>query len=141
MTSEELTQIEQSKIKRIKYTIFEKIILDFQLKSHHNFLMKFINLFRMYDQNNFGCVGELQFNDMMNKIDPECSIDRSKLLKQLDPNAHDVITFTQCVSVFSSVNFCFLMIMLLMIFGANVASIESISRAFGFPNSYKILSI
>ena len=67
--------------------------------------MKFIGLFRMYDQNNYGHISELQFNDMMNKVDPECTIDRSKLLKQLDPNAHDVITFTQCVSVFSSVKF------------------------------------
>lgn len=102
LTREELTQIEQSKIRKIKYSIFEKIILDFQLKSHHNFQMKFIGLFRMYDQNNYGHISELQFNDMMNKVDPECTIDRSKLLKQLDPNAHDVITFTQCVSVFSS---------------------------------------
>ena len=45
---------------------------------------------------------------MMNKVDPECTIDRSKLLKQLDPNAHDVITFTQCVSVFSSVKFSYI---------------------------------
>jgi len=65
-------------------------------------LTKFIALYRNYDNFNYGYINEEQFEDMMNKVDADCRIDRSKLLKQLDPNNHDVITFTQCVSVFSS---------------------------------------
>ena len=37
--------------------------------------------------------------------------------------------------------FCFLITILPIMLGAKVASIESISNAFGFPNSYRILSI
>lgn len=31
---------------RIEYNLFQKSILDFQLKSHENFLTKFIKIFR-----------------------------------------------------------------------------------------------
>lgn len=95
--------MDANKEQKIKYSIFEKIILDFQLKSHHNFLTKFIGLYRIYDTSNFGYINEEMFQDMMSKIDAEGAIDRSRLLKQLDANNHNVITFTQCVSVFSSV--------------------------------------
>ena len=102
LTREEQEALEDQKVLKIKYTLFEKIILDFQLKSHHNFLKKFINLFREYDNTNLGYINEDQFEDMLDKIDSEKTLDRSKLLKQLDPYNNSVITFTHCVSVFSS---------------------------------------
>ena len=86
----------------IRYSAFEKIILDFQLKSHHAFLSKFISIFRVYDYLNFGYINETNFRDMINTIDPEGRLDSSKLLSLIDPHEMDVITFSTCVSVFSS---------------------------------------
>ena len=81
LTREEQEALEDQKVLKIKYSLFEKIILDFQLKSHHNFLKKFINLFREYDSSNLGYINEEQFDDMIDKIDPDKSQDKSKLLK------------------------------------------------------------
>ena len=73
LTREEQEALEDQKVLKIKYSLFEKIILDFQLKSHHNFLKKFINLFREYDSSNLGYINEEQFDDMIDKIDPDKS--------------------------------------------------------------------
>jgi Ca2+-binding EF-hand superfamily protein len=86
----------------IKYSHFEKIILDFQLKSHHHFLSKFISIFRVYDPNNFGYINEEQFRDMMGTIDPDRKVDIQKLLHLIDPHEMNVVPFSACVSVFSA---------------------------------------
>lgn len=86
----------------IKYKDFEKIILDFQLKNHHNFISKFISLFRIYDSPNFGFINTEQFRDMMGGIDPERRLDVDSLLLKIDPHDMNVIPFSVCVSVFST---------------------------------------
>lgn len=86
----------------IKYKEFEKIILDFQLKSHRAFLSRFINLFRQYDYNNFGFINEDQFKEMVNTIDPEQKLDLDAILQAIDPQEMGVFPFSACVSVFSS---------------------------------------
>ena len=86
----------------IDYASFEKIILDFQLKSHHNFLSKFISIFRVYDQTNFGYINEASFREMISTICQEGSLDINNLLSIIDPHEMDIITFSTCVSVFST---------------------------------------
>ena len=85
----------------IKYKEFEKIILDFQLMSHRDFLAKFITLFRQYDVNNFGYVIEEQFREMMNTVDPEQKLDIDEILQSIDPQEMGYFPFSACVSIFS----------------------------------------
>ena len=56
-----LMKVEKESQKQIEYKKFEKIILDFQLKSHHNFLSNFLNLFRKVDQDQNGVIDEDEF--------------------------------------------------------------------------------
>lgn len=85
----------------IKYRDFEKIILDFQLISHREFLSKFITLFRQFDTNNFGYVNEEQFREMMTHIDPESKLDIDEILQSLDPQEMGYFPFSACVGLFS----------------------------------------
>ena len=86
----------------IKYKDFEKIILDFQLRNHHAFLSRFITVFRAYDPNNFGYIGEQQFREMVASIDHERKLDVDKLLQAIDPQEMGVIPFSACVNLFTT---------------------------------------
>jgi Ca2+-binding EF-hand superfamily protein len=95
---------EQEK-KRIKYVAFQKIILDFQLKSHENFLINFIEKFRQVDSDQNGIVDEAEFRKLIKTIDPqsEMGIKVDLLLDILDPFSNDIITFSSIVTLLSSV--------------------------------------
>lgn len=85
----------------IKYKDFEKIILDFQLLSHRQFLSRFINMFRQYDANNFGYLDEDQFKELMTTVDPEQRVNLDSIMEAIDPQEMGVFPFSACVSVFS----------------------------------------
>jgi Ca2+-binding EF-hand superfamily protein len=85
----------------IKYKEFEKIILDFQLISHREFLSKFITLFRQFDTNSFGYITEEQFREMMHLIDPEQRLNIEEILQAIDPQEMGYFPFSACVSIFS----------------------------------------
>lgn len=95
---------EQEK-KRIKYFYFQKIILDFQLKSHENFLTNFIDKFRQVDSDQNGIVDENEFRKLIKLVDPnqEMGIKLDHLLDILDPFSNDIITFSSIVTLLSSV--------------------------------------
>lgn len=106
---------EQEK-KRIKYSNFEKvefglpqIILDFQLKSHENFLCKFIEKFRQVDRDQNGIIDEREMRELVKIIDPrgEMGMQIDEMLDLLDPFSNDIITFSSVVTLLSSVNFIY----------------------------------
>lgn len=96
---------EQEK-KRIKYVAFQKIILDFQLKSHENFLINFIEKFKQVDTDQNGIVDETEFRKLIKTIDSqnEMGIKIDILLDILDPFSNDIITFSSIVTLLSSVD-------------------------------------
>jgi len=87
----------------IDYNVFQKIILDFQLKSHEKFLKNFVQLFRRSDKDINGIIDEGEFKDMVNNMEKySIQPDVQKLLMVVDPYNHQQITFSQCVSLFSA---------------------------------------
>lgn len=44
----------------IEYSLFQKVILDFQLKSHEKFLKTFLTYFRLVDKDNNGIINEVK---------------------------------------------------------------------------------
>ncbi|EGR31721.1 hypothetical protein IMG5_103650 [Ichthyophthirius multifiliis] len=104
MTREEYLGYQQEKEKaRIEFTVFQKIILDFQLKSHEKFLRKFIQLYRSVDQDQNGIINENEFRDLLIKMGIEKDeTEIQKMLSQVDAYNKQQITFSQCVTLFSS---------------------------------------
>ena len=45
---------------KISFAVFQKTILDFQLKSHENFLRPFVYLFKNVDKDNNGIIDEVE---------------------------------------------------------------------------------
>lgn len=95
---------EQEK-KRIRFSAVEKIILDFQLKSHENFLEKFMGLFKQVDKDQNGIVDENEFRELAKTIDSKgnLGLNIDEMLDVLDPFSNDIITFSSIVTLFSSV--------------------------------------
>jgi hypothetical protein len=90
----------------IEYNIFQKVILDFQLKSHEKFLKNFVACFRLVDKDMNGIIDEPEFREMIGYFESHAMrCDPEKLLAVIDPYNHQQITFSQCVSLFSSVSF------------------------------------
>ncbi|EEH11761.1 EF hand protein, putative (macronuclear) [Tetrahymena thermophila SB210] len=104
VTREQLLAMQQEKEKfKIEYVIFQKIILDFQLKSHEKFLKKFILLFRSVDKDLNGVIDEEQFKELIDKMDvKKDDTEIQRYLSILDPFNKQQITFSQCVTLFSS---------------------------------------
>jgi Ca2+-binding EF-hand superfamily protein len=97
--------LKEQERKRIKYFYFQKIILDFQLKSHENFLNNFIDRFRIVDSDQNGIVDEDEFRKLIKQIDSsqDMGIKIDYLLDILDPFSNDIITFSSIVTLLSSV--------------------------------------
>jgi len=69
MTREErLTIALQKDSEKLKYSEFQKAVLDFQLKEHEKFLYKFIVIFKQVDQDNNGILNEDEFVDLVKKM-------------------------------------------------------------------------
>jgi len=104
LTREEQNRIFSEKEKMVlEYSSFQKTILDFQLKSHEKFLKNFVTYFKMVDKDNNGILDEGEFKELSayfenHKVDPEAG----KFLLVIDPYNHQQITFSQCVSLFST---------------------------------------
>lgn len=63
----EHNDIQRSKLK-IKYGIFLKAVLDFQLKNHEKLIKPFVQVFKMRDRDNDGIVNEEQFVQIIEDI-------------------------------------------------------------------------
>ena len=50
---------------KLKFHVFMKCVLDFQLREHEKFLGHFIAMFKRVDQDKDGVINEVQFRDLM----------------------------------------------------------------------------
>ncbi|CAG9322690.1 unnamed protein product [Blepharisma stoltei] len=106
LTREELLSAkekEKANNGKIAYTDLLKILLDFQLKGHEKFLSKFIQLFRKVDSDNNGVVNEMEFRELLAFTEMGFSEeDTLRLLHIVDPYNNQQITFSECISLFST---------------------------------------
>jgi len=105
LTREEIMNL--SKIKeefKIPYPDFQKIILDFQLKSHDKYLRNFVYLFKKVDQDNNGIVNEEEFLQLLQALNiykDDFNEQGNRLLNIIDPYNKQFLTFSETVSLFS----------------------------------------
>ncbi|CAD8178548.1 unnamed protein product [Paramecium octaurelia] len=104
LTREEQLSLLQEKDKyKLEYSVFQKIILDFQLKSHEKYLKKFILTFKQMDTDANGIIDENEFRNLIDILNFGAGdLDIQKYLNIIDPYSHQQITFSQCVTLFSS---------------------------------------
>lgn len=88
--------------KLISFEKFLKILLDFSLMSHEKFLKKFVDLFNSIDQNKDGILDENETIDLVKKLKIVETEDQiHKILAKADPNNNKIVTFSDCVQVFT----------------------------------------
>ncbi|CAD8107064.1 unnamed protein product [Paramecium sonneborni] len=104
LTREEQLSLLQERDKyKLEYSVFQKIILDFQLKSHEKYLKKFIVTFKQMDTDANGIIDENEFRNLIEVLNFGAEdLDIQKYLNIIDPYSHQQITFSQCVTLFSS---------------------------------------
>lgn len=95
-----LLKVERESQKQIKYSQFEKVILDFQLKSHHLFLKNFLSMFRQIDSDQNGIIDEEEFMHLLSSL--QLDVHARKFLEKIDPYNNKIISFSQCITLFSA---------------------------------------
>lgn len=91
---------------KISFKDFQKIVLDFQIKSRDRYLKNFVYLFRKADADNNGILNEEEFFELLknlNVYDDYLEENAIRLLNIIDPHNHKQIIFTECVSLFKMV--------------------------------------
>jgi len=89
----------------ILYSDLQKIILDFQLTTHEKYIQKFTKLFKGIDVDKNGLVNEVEFRELIARM--KVPIDEEgieSLLQTVDPYDNQKISYSECISLFSSVN-------------------------------------
>jgi len=89
----------------LKFAVFLKCVLDFQLKEHEKFLAPFVQIYKRVDVDRDGILNEEEFRNLMatigfNQDSPstEFSTHRvEKFLQDIDPYSNQKITFSECV--------------------------------------------
>ena len=88
---------------KLAFTDFLKILLDFQLKGHEKFLLKFMKLFRQFDKDKNGVINEEEFRQLIIATDPnKTDQEIQDLLNMVDPHNNQQISFSECVNFLSS---------------------------------------
>jgi Ca2+-binding EF-hand superfamily protein len=99
----EARQDESRDAGKIMYEDFLKILLDFQLKGHEKFLLKFMKLFRQFDKDKNGVINEEEFRQLIIATDPnKTDKEIQDLLNLVDPHNNQQISFSECVNFLSS---------------------------------------
>ena len=81
-----------------------QIVLDFQLATHEKYIKKFITLFKKLDGDTNGILNEEEFRQLVTMIRVAASEeDVERLLQIVDPYNNQQITFSECLSLLSSV--------------------------------------
>jgi Ca2+-binding EF-hand superfamily protein len=83
---------------------FQKIVLDFQLKSHDKFLKNLIFIFKRFDSDNNGIISEDEFINLIHTLNiykDDLNEQIKRILTVIDPFNKKIITFSECVSLFS----------------------------------------
>ena len=111
MTSRKLTREEIMNASRVKedykipFNDFQKIILDFQLKSHDKFLKNFIFVFKKIDSDNNGIISEEEFINLLkilNVYKEDFNDHAYRLLNIIDPYNKKQITFSDTVTLLNN---------------------------------------
>jgi len=106
VTREEINQMQSKQTNKIQYTDLQKIILDFQLAKHENYLKKFTTLFKEMDTRREGILKEAEFRQLINRMEiPVTEKDIQRFLQRVDPYNNQKITYSECLALFSSVVF------------------------------------
>ena len=72
-------------------------------------MSKFLAIFREVDTDGNGIINEAEFRDLIDiSLITFTETEILKLLKNIDPHNHQSITYTQCVTLFSTVLIIFL---------------------------------
>merc|ERR1712166_1650290 len=88
---------------KMMFDDFLKILLDFQLKGHEKFLLKFMKLFRQFDKDKNGVINEEEFRQLIIATDPnKTDKEIQDLLNLVDPHNNQQISFSECVNFLSS---------------------------------------
>jgi Ca2+-binding EF-hand superfamily protein len=98
---------------KLKFHVFLKCVLDFQLREHEKFLSFFVSQFKQVDSDRDGVINEQQFASLMASLgfreDYAQSISGDfhasridKFLELVDPFNNNKITFSECVHLLSS---------------------------------------
>jgi len=88
---------------KMAYNDFLKVLLDFQLKGHEKFLLKFMKLFRQFDKDKNGVINEEEFRQLIIATDPnKTDQEIQDLLNLVDPYNNQQISFSECVNFLSS---------------------------------------
>jgi Ca2+-binding EF-hand superfamily protein len=93
---------------KIPYKDFQKILLDYQIKSRDKYLRNFVYLFKKSDTDNNGIINEEEFVNLLSNMGVYGEVieeNSMRLLAIIDPYNNKQITFSECVSVFSMVKF------------------------------------
>jgi Ca2+-binding EF-hand superfamily protein len=91
---------------KIAYKEFQKILLDYQIKSRDKYLKNFVYLFKKCDTDNNGIINEEEFVNLlvsMRVYEEAIQENSERLLTIVDPYNNKQITFSECVSLFSMV--------------------------------------
>ncbi|TNV84525.1 hypothetical protein FGO68_gene3771 [Halteria grandinella] len=106
LTRNQVQQIlnqETSQLKdRLKFHVFLKTVLDFQLREHEKFLSRFLQEFRVIDSDNDGILDENAFRQLMKRFRGVVPQDKvENYLQVIDPFNNQKITFSECVHLLS----------------------------------------
>ena len=101
---EELNSIRSKQGSKLLYSDFQKIVLDFQLSTHENYLKKFTKLFKEIDTERDGVLNETGFRIIIDRMQiPAEEKDIQRFLQRIDPYNNEKITYSECLALFSSV--------------------------------------
>lgn len=77
-----------------------KLILDYQLRSHEEYIQSFLELFKRLDSDNDGVVTHTELRRIVENIrHAEVGFNVIDAIKQIDPNDVKQVPFSQCVRV------------------------------------------
>eukprot|EP00826_Nyctotherus_ovalis_P055261 TRINITY_DN7324_c0_g1_i9.p1 TRINITY_DN7324_c0_g1~~TRINITY_DN7324_c0_g1_i9.p1 ORF type:complete len:531 (-),score=182.88 TRINITY_DN7324_c0_g1_i9:276-1868(-) len=104
MTREEAVQSRNRKSGGLPYRLFQKIVLDFQLDTHSEYLKNFTNLFKEVDKERNGVLNEKTFRELLGRMNLSASEEEvQRFLQIVDPYNNQRITYSECLSLLSSV--------------------------------------
>lgn len=104
LTREEKLALQAKNESSISFQEFQKVVLDFQLATHEKYIRKFLVLFRKIDSDTNGILNEDEFKKMLGLMKVTSSEeDIERLLQGIDPYNNQKITFSECLTMLSSV--------------------------------------
>lgn len=106
LTREEIISLSQIKDEySIPFKDLIKILQEFQIKTREKYLRNFVLLFKQFDSDNNGIINEEEFVNLVYHINYYGSNIKEnvvRLLTLIDPYNNKQITFSECVSLFST---------------------------------------